>query len=73
MERFELYDSIDERLEDMDGAACVSRFYSDYANVVVMCDPHIKNDVIEVMSDFDHYLYDAGGNASSLMLTFKHN
>ena len=67
----DLFNRIDARLEDMDGAACVSRFYSDSANVVVMCDPHIKNDVIEVMKDFSLRLYDVGGNDSSLMLTFK--
>ena len=73
MKPIDLYNHIDARLEDMDGAACVSRFYSDSANVVVMCDQHIKNDVIRVLEDFNLRLYDAGGNASSLMLTFKFN
>ena len=72
MKPIDLYNRIDARLEDMDGAACVSRFYSDAANVVV-CEPHIKNDVIEVMKDFALRLYDIGGNDSSLMLTFKLN
>lgn len=70
-----LFDLIDSRLEDMDGAACVSRFYSDEENVVVMCDPHIKNDVKETISNLDLglRLYDIGGDNSKLMMTFKFN
>lgn len=68
------YNRIDARLEDMDGAACVSRFYSDSENIVIMCDLHIKNDVVEIAKGFGLSLYDIGGiDASVIMMTFKTN
>lgn len=69
----EIFDLIDSRLEDLDGAECVSRFYSDSENVVIMCDPHIKSDVKQTILDLDLglRLYDVGGDDSKLMMTFK--
>lgn len=68
-----MYNKIDARLEDMDGAACVSRFYSDRDNLVVMCDTHIKDDVRNVIEkEFCWPLYDVGGAEHGvLMMTFK--
>lgn len=68
-----MYDKIDARLEDMDGAACVNRFYSDKDNLVITCDAHIKDDVRNVIkNEFNWRLYDVGGAEHGvLMMTFK--
>ena len=69
-----LYDKIDKAFERIDICSCVSRFYSDKDNIVIVSDDREDFALIKkIMGKFKYFLYDIGSNGSSFMLTFKKN
>ena len=67
-----LFQKIDASLTRKIGDACVSRFYSDMHNIVIVYGSNEDRDAVEkIMARFGYKLYDIGANGASLMATFK--